>query len=142
MFEFRYVLLDRDIQPAYEHVNHAHALSLMEMGRRRFLERIGLPLNSLIERDYFLVITRVVAEYKREILRGEIRITCENGLIEDKTMVLSQRIFNQRGKEAVSALVEFKFMLGATKKAVLPPEDFIKAFKGFFDLTGGRPSPA
>jgi acyl-CoA thioesterase FadM len=132
MFETEYEIGDADIQPVYEHVNHAQAVTILETARRRLLDAIGHPLDALLARGCFLVVTRIQVEYKRELVRGCVRIVCEEGRLAGKSVRLTQRVINARGKEAVLARIELKFMRAGEKFAVPPPGDFAGSFARLF----------
>jgi len=132
MFEIEYLVEEKDLEAVYLHVNHAHALTLLEEARLKFLEKIGHPSPKLIAQDIFPVISRIDVSYKREILAGKVKISCEAGRIDHKTMYLNQKIRNQRDKELVVAKVESMFMQGETKRAVPVPEALTRAFNAFF----------
>lgn len=132
MFEVELELKPQDLEPIYLHVNHARTLSFLERARLEFLEKLGFSSPFLISQDIFPVIARIEIDYKREISCGPIRVSCEEGRIEHKSMWLKQRLFIPSGKEAVSALVQSKFMLGKTKRAVPVMLDFKEVFEAFF----------
>ena len=132
MFEISYIVGAKDLEAIYLHVNHARALTLLETARLELLKKLGHPSESLIERDVFPVISRIDVTYKREILAGPVRVTCEEGRIDFKTMYLTQRIINERGKDLVFAKVESMFMQGATKRGVVVPEALTQSFREFF----------
>ena len=132
MFEYRHEVQPQDLQPLYGHLNHARALSILEKAREKLLEAIGHPLETLIERGYFVVVTRMEVDYKREILAGGGRVTCEQGALEGKLLRLRQRLYNQRGREAVCALVELQAIGRREKRAQPFPADFAADFRRFF----------
>lgn len=116
------------IEPVYNHVHHATALRFLEEARLEYLVSIGCSNDSLIARNLFLVITDITIKYLREIFAGEIVVTCENPIIDGKTVILDQRILNSRGKPMVTAKVSSMFLSGETKRSVPPPEDFLNRF--------------
>lgn len=128
MFEIDYDVGDSDLVERYDHVHHAHCLRLLELARLRYLEAIGFPNDALMDKGLFLVITSITIDYKREILRGPHRITCEEPLLDGKAVILRQRVINGRGKDAVTATVSSMFMSAETRRAIQTPDDFAAAF--------------
>jgi acyl-CoA thioesterase FadM len=82
----------------------------------------------LLAEGKVLVITKVSAEYKREVKRGVVQVTCDRVEVRDRSLVIHQRILNQLGKVAVEAVVESMFMNTATRRGMVPPPDFLEAF--------------
>ena len=117
-----------DVEPLYNHVNHARALRFMELARLAYLEAIGIPNDTLIARSLFIVIAEISVVYKRELFQGPIVVTCESPRIEGKSMFLHQRIVNERGKVCVEATYDLRFLCGDTKRSVTPPADFAPRF--------------
>ena len=136
MFEAIFQIGSDDLQPLYQHVNHARILSLLEKARENFMEAIGHPLHTLIARGYFVVVTRIEVQYRREVLSGSVRITCEQGRLEGRVLSMRQRLFNQRSKEAVCAVVELMAIEQGRRRAGDFPEDFAASLRAFFE---GRP---
>lgn len=117
-----------DVEPLYNHVNHARALRYMELARLAYLEAIGIPNETLIARSLFIVIAEISVVYKRELIAGPIVVTCESPRIEGKAMFLHQRIVNERGKVCVEATYDLRFLSGQTKRSVEPPAEFAPRF--------------
>jgi len=128
MFELKVTVSEGDCEPHYNHVNHAHALTFLEKARLSFLEDMGFPNKGFMEKGLFFVIFAIEVRYKREILEGEIVVTCDEGWIEDRSVFVRQRIINDKGKVCLEATVESKFMSGESKRSVPPPADFAAAF--------------
>jgi len=128
MFSITLDIDDSWVEPVYEHVHHGRCLSLLERARVALLEHIGFPNDTLIAQGKVLVITRVEAEYKREVKRGSVQATCDAVSLQGRTLVIQQRIINERGKVAVEARVESMFMDFTTRRGMNPPEDFLRAF--------------
>lgn len=128
MFQIEYEVGQSDIVERYEHVHHAHCLRLLELARLRYLEAIGFPNEALMDRGLFLVIASISIQYKREILRGSVTLTCEEPRLDGKLIVLKQRVINAKGKDAVLAEVASVFMSSETKRGIHPPADFAAAF--------------
>ena len=126
-FEFVLSVPSSDIESVYRHVHHAQTLRYLELGRLELLKSIGVPNESLTSRGLFLVITSLNVQYKREVFAGEIRVTVENARVSEKALLLDQKLYNDRGKLAVEATVELKCLSSATKRAVEPPVELLKA---------------
>jgi acyl-CoA thioesterase FadM len=127
------------IEKDYRHVHHADSLKFLEQARMQFLSSIGFPNQSFLGADLFLVIARIEVSYLREVLEGPLEITVEGArcLEDGRTLALDQRLYRVSGgrrKLAIEATVYSVFMSGATKRAVPPPEDFLRAL-----TTASRP---
>ena len=59
MFKVNYKISNDEIEPIYNHVHHAQALKFLERARLDYLEHKGIPNNSLIQQNLFLVITEI-----------------------------------------------------------------------------------
>lgn len=124
--------LDDDwITPVYDHVHHGRCFSLFEEARLELLRVIGFPNDQLLREGKVLVITKVSAEYKREVKRGLVQVTCDAVELRDRSLIIHQRILNQLGKVAVEATVESMFMNMTTRRGMHPPADFLEAFLRF-----------
>jgi acyl-CoA thioesterase FadM len=55
-------------------------------------------------------------------------VTCEDLEVDGKTLIIGQKILNERGKVAVEARIESVFMDMDTRRGMLPPEGFVEAF--------------
>ncbi len=117
------------IEPVYEHVHHGRAFFLLEQARLALLESIGMPNQALIRRGQMLVITKVEAAYKREVKGESVTVTCDKAQLKGRGLVIHQRILNHKGKLAVEAVIESVFMDTNTKRGILPPDDFLKAYR-------------
>jgi acyl-CoA thioesterase FadM len=92
------------------------------------MAHIGFPNDALLARRQAAVITAVAAQYKREVKRGRVTVTCENLKVDGKTLIIGQKILNERGKVAVEARIESVFMDMNTRRGIMPPEGFVEAF--------------
>jgi YbgC/YbaW family acyl-CoA thioester hydrolase len=122
----------RHIEAEYRHVHHADVLKFLERARLEYMKSIGFPNQTFLAQDLFLVLTRVEVSYLRELLEGPIEVTVENTrILEDgRTLVLDQRLMrvtSLRRKLAAEATISSVFMSGATKRAVSPPAEFLRA---------------
>ena len=132
MFSLEMEVTENDIDERYRHVHHARALCLFEAGRLALLEKVGCSNEDLLARGMATVITRVSVEYRRELFMGPITVCCEDGRVNGKSVLLKQRILNEKGKEAVVGDIELKIMHAERKRAIEPPADFTDAFEGYF----------
>ena len=124
MFELSFSVPTEDITPVYRHVHHAQCLRYLETARLRFLESIGFPSEAFIAQGLFLVIVNLSITYKRELFQEPLIITCENFRSRGRELLMDQRIFKERRKVAVEAVVSSMFMDGTTKRAVSIPQNF------------------
>jgi YbgC/YbaW family acyl-CoA thioester hydrolase len=130
MFSIEVELDDEWVAPVYDHVHHGRCFFLMEQARVAYMEHIGFPNDLLLARGQAAVITAVAAQYKREVKRGRVTVTCEDLKVDGKTLIIGQKILNERGKVAVEARIESVFMDMSTRRGIMPPEGFIEAFLG------------
>jgi YbgC/YbaW family acyl-CoA thioester hydrolase len=128
MFSISVDLTDEWITPPYDHVHHGRCFFLFEEARVQLLRHIGFPNDELLADGKALVITKVEAAYKREVKKGAVTVTCETPAIDGKTLVVHQKILNERGKIAVEARIESVFMDMNTRRGMAPPEEFKAAF--------------
>lgn len=135
MFSIEIEVTDSLIETRYKHVHHADSLRFLETARVELLKQLGCPLDSYLQRDLFLVISRVAVEYKREVRAGIVKATCERLMVNDKIVQISQKLFNEKGKLAVEANVESQFLSRKTGRAVEVPEDFLQAVRNFNSMT-------
>ncbi len=125
LFSLPHVIDASLIESRYRHVHHADALKLLEMARLKLLEHVGYPNDWFMERQLFLVISKISVVYKRELFAGPVTITCDSARLEGKALIIPQRILNDKGKVAVEAMAESMAMNGETKRAVPYPEEFL-----------------
>jgi YbgC/YbaW family acyl-CoA thioester hydrolase len=128
MFSIEIVINDEWVTPVYEHVHHGRCFYAFEQARVALLREIGFPNDELLAQGKVLVISGVTARYLREVKRGRVQATCENPVLNGRTLILTQRILNERGKVAVEARIESVFMDQNTRRGMHPPEDFARAF--------------
>lgn len=119
------------LQSRYVHLHHAQALNFLEKGRIGLLESIGQPIDRLLEAGIGLVITRIDIQYRRELRSEAITVTCDEGAIEDRSLRISQRILNSKGKEAVVATVWSAVMSLETRRGLEVPPELRTAFEGW-----------
>jgi YbgC/YbaW family acyl-CoA thioester hydrolase len=128
MFSITVEIDDSWLAPIYNHVHHGACFSLLEQARVALISEMGFSYESLLAEGKALVITGVQAQYKREVLKGPVTVTCDEGEIRGRTLVLRQRIINSKGKDAVTAVIESVFMDIANRRGMEPPEEFAAAF--------------
>ena len=131
MFSITVDLDDAWLEPVYDHVHHGRSLSLFERARCGLLEHIGFPNEQLLAEGKVLVITKVQAEYKREVKRGTVRVTCDRAEVRDRALVIHQTLFNEKGKPAIELVIESVFIDMKSRRGIAPPPDFIEAFEAW-----------
>ena len=129
MFEIECEVNPDLVSPPYHHVHHADVLRFLERARLAFLREVGFPNDDFLAKGLFLVITGLEVKYKRELLPGLIRVTCERPCIHGKIVTIEQRIINAKGKTAVEARVDSQFLDGVLRRGVSPPQDFAAVFR-------------
>ncbi len=130
-FSLRVSVPAEDLDPLYKHLHHTKALLLLERARLTFLEKIGFSSQTLIAKDLFPVIARIDVRYRREIGAGEFLVTCEECHVERVLLRIKQRILDSEGRVLVQATVDSVLMSGKSKSAVVPGDDFVRAFNAF-----------
>ncbi len=120
-------LVDR----VYKHVHHADILKLLETARLEMLKAIGKPSEYYLNQGLFLVIAKIEVEYLREVKGGRLAVICEDIEIKGKSILIGQKLLNERGKIAVRAKVESVFLSGSLQRAIVPPGDFLEALAGW-----------
>jgi YbgC/YbaW family acyl-CoA thioester hydrolase len=128
--EFNYTILASELDTEYQHLDHAASLKYLERARLDMLEKIGFPNRSFIEQNLYLVISKIEVRYLREVRAGTISVSCSQMRIDGKEIILKQTLTNEQGKKAIEAEFYLQFLSGVTKRGVLPPEDFCRAFAG------------
>lgn len=128
LFACTLTVTDDLLDAPYHHVHHATTLRFLETGRLRFLEAIGYPIEWFFERNMLLVITDISIRYVREIRAGKIEVRCESPRIEERKIVIHQKLINERGKLAVEATVSSMSMNSVSRRGVYPPEEFVRRF--------------
>ncbi len=150
MFAIETEIEDDLIDDLYNHVHHGRCFYLLERGRLALMEVIGQPNDMWLKRGIALVITNVNVQYKRELKRGPITITCDTGRVEGKRIVVEQRILNSRGKIAVQGSIESAFMSIQDRRGIDVPEEFWASFEAWVlrqnlekaqFQNGGKPAP-
>lgn len=129
LFELNIEIKACDLQTPYMHIHHAESIKLLERARLDYIDSIGFSAELFFERNLFLVISDIDVSYKREIKAGQIRVTCDDVIFDEKRICIFQSIYNEKGKHAIRAKVTTMVMNGKTKRAVFPEADFVKALK-------------
>ena len=128
MFFEEYDIISSDLDPTYGHLHHAKSLLFLERARLSFLNKIGYSAERLIAEDLFAVISSISINYLREVKNGKIRVTCEELKIKNRTLIIGQKVVNERGKTAIEATVHSMLLSKKAMRAVTPPQSFIDAF--------------
>ena len=105
----------------YGHVNHAVYVSYFEVARTEALAHCEIPLETLVERGYQIVVTTIEVRYLRSAGSSD-RLTIETSLSELRraSTVWQQRIL--RGDEVlVTATVTAAVTKGGGKPVKPPP---------------------
>ena len=124
MFEYPFSVLESSLIPPYNHVHHADILKFLEEARLAYLESLGFPHDQFLSQGLFLVIAGIDVRYKREVKGGDYIATCEDGEIIKKSLWLTQRVVNAKGKDAVVARIESVFFSAEEKRSIYPPNQF------------------
>lgn len=134
MFSIKLTVDDNHIELPYNHVHHASSLRYLEHARVEFLKEIGHANADYIARNIFVVISAIEVAYLREVLAGEITVTCEDVEVDGKLVRIRQRLINAKGKTCIRAMVGCMFMDGSSRRAIKPPDGFIQAVRYCKDL--------
>ncbi len=127
MFSIVVPVTDAQLDPEYRHVHHSVVLCLLEKARVAFIESAGLPQAKLFAQDLWAVISEIHIEYLREVKEGEYLATCDSIKAERRRMTFDQRLLDSEGREAVQAKIKIFWFSKKAGKAVMPPEDVMKA---------------
>jgi YbgC/YbaW family acyl-CoA thioester hydrolase len=129
MFKIEVEVTEDVFEPPYYHVHHGEMLRYLERSRCEYLSAVGFPLSYFIDQGLLLVVSAIEVKYKREVKEGLHLVTVENPQMLDKRrVVVSQRIINPKGKDAVVAKVEFMCLSSQLKRAIAISTDFEEAF--------------
>ncbi len=137
---------------AYQHVHHADALRVLEIGRTRWLEHMGYSLEKFLTEGLLLMVTKVEVSYLRELRVGDVTLGIDEfgfgrrdwpveRASRGKEFWLSQWVelpasspadggCAERGKIAIEAFITQVFVSQATLRGVAPPADFVEALRG------------
>lgn len=129
MFSIAVELGDAWIDPVYQHVHHARCFSLMEQARVAFLDAVGVPNDQLLAEGKVFVITKVEVEFKREVKGAAVSVTCDEVVVEGRTVTFHQRIVNERQKTAVEGRIHLMCMGMDTRRAIDVPSEVIEALR-------------
>ncbi len=128
MFRYNVTISEAELEPGYNHVNHAYSLNFLERARLEYLISIGCPNESFIAEGIFLVIASLQVQYKREVFSGNYEATVSEVRIDGKALLMNQCLYNERGKECIEAVFDTRFVDGKTKRSIPVPQRFIDAF--------------
>ncbi len=115
----------------YGHVNHATYLQYLESARVALLRDIGLPLQDLQERGIFLVIRRIIANYRESgLLDDDLVVTTSVDRLRRASGTFLQTVFlagrdhtaRHDRRELMSATVDWAAIDGAGRPVTLPSE--------------------
>lgn len=113
-----------EFQNEYKHLHHASSLRLLEAARLGFLEALGYPNSWFVEQGVLLVVTNIRISYHREVRGADVVATCESAVLDGKSIVMEQVLYNERNKRSVVATVECVGMDAATRRACAVPAEF------------------
>jgi acyl-CoA thioesterase FadM len=139
MFQTTLTIPQSLIEQQYNHLHHADALRLLEEGRLKFLDFLGLPQSELLKDDCFLVLIRCDVEFLRELKSGEVRCTVSvTKLKKNQAFVLTQELLkppfpeekmgenaSKLGRVAVQANIELVAMSGQSRRKRAIPEPLL-----------------
>ncbi len=120
MFEHRFTVAPEDVDKKYGHVHHAHILRYLELARLEFLKDRNYPADMLIESGLLPVIVKVTISYDREIVGESYTVTVDDCVIKGRTIMMNQRIVNDKQKVMVEASVHSMLFDHRIKRAVRP----------------------
>ncbi len=128
MFRHSFIIPQSDLEPGYNHLNHARALYYLEEARLKYLVEIGCSNESFLAEDIFLVIASIQIRYKREIFSGSYTATVSEIRTEGKSLLMKQFLYNDREKECVEAEFDTRFVDGKLKRSIQIPKRFIDSY--------------
>jgi len=127
MFSITVELGDTWIDPIYHHLHHARCFFLLEQARTAFLKALGVPNDRLLDEGKVFVITKVEVEFKREVKRGSVAVTCDRVEVGGRTVTFFQRIVNEREKTAVEGQIHLVCMSAETRRGIDVPREVVEA---------------
>lgn len=131
MFQIECPIPQSEFDQTYQHLHHAGFFKLIEQGRLKFLEALGMPNQYFIDRGELIVIVATEAKFLREIRGPIVNVTVNSFEVVDKSLVLVQSIYNERNKRAFDASVTLMFMSATTRRAIPVPQDLIIKSKSY-----------
>jgi len=129
MYSILHTVKVDDLDPLYRHIHHAESLKLLEKARLSLLSAVGYSAESLIERGLFPVIASIDVRYLREVTAGTFTVTCERFAVKNRSLLIFQKLVNDKGKSAVQATVTSMLFSKQTGRAVAPEPQFAKLFR-------------
>ena len=126
-FKKNYHITDEHLDPDYKHVHHATIVKLLEKARVDFLDYINQPLDSFIKNNLFIVLSNINVEFLRELVAGDVVITCENITIKSRQILIKQRILDQHDKEIVNAMIDLRIISRELGRSITIPKELKEA---------------
>jgi len=126
-----YTITKEDIDNEYHHLHHVRIVKLLETVRIDWFNEKLFSLEELLIKGFLCVITKLDLDFLREIKEGEVAGVLSNLKLENKKIILTQKLYNNKKKCLVSAVVNLVFIDITTKRGSVPPKGFLNKIKGY-----------
>jgi thioesterase-3 len=111
------------------HVNNAKYLEYMEWARFDWICQLGLTLEELQRRAIMPVVVNININYRKELrMLEQVQVRSSAVRLGEKSFVIRQELFNQKGELACDADVTMVLIDAKTRRAVALPDDFVNVF--------------
>ncbi|WP_128894800.1 acyl-CoA thioesterase [Longirhabdus pacifica] len=115
------------------HVNNAKYLEYMEWARFDWIQKAGLTVEKLREKQIMIVLVNVNINYRKEIRFGDkvkvVTKPVKPTRVGGKSGTMIQEIYNQHGDLATDAEITIVFIDAVKRKSIEIPEEIIQAAK-------------
>jgi thioesterase-3 len=106
------------------HVNNAKYLEYMEWARFDWMCQLGFTLEELQRRAIMPVVVNIVINYRKELrMLEQIQVRSSAVRWGEKSFVIRQEVFNQKGELACDADVTMVMIDAKTRRAAALPAD-------------------
>jgi thioesterase-3 len=111
------------------HVNNAKYLEYMEWARFDWICQLGLSLEELQRRAIMPVVVNIVINYRKELrMLEQVQVRSSAVRMGEKSFVIRQELFNQKGELACDADITMVMMDAKTRRATALPDEFVRVF--------------
>lgn len=133
MFTCNVPIAEDMINNPYRHVHHADTVKILEHGRLKLLEHLGIPNTEfMFEQGFPIVVVDLNVRYRRELKPGVVTVSVDTCAIESRLIKMSQRIILDGGEDAVVAKVVCVCISPQTTKSISPPREFIEKVEALY----------
>lgn len=112
------------------HVTHTAYASFATHTRTSWMNEIGFPIQKLIELGLLAVLTKELIDYHREVFLNEkikVIVYYAGASLDSSRWKFRQEIYKENNKLAAIDIVYGAWIGSASRKIVVPAQDFINA---------------